>query len=352
MQFSSSQTASLPSLLPGRVASPLLNSLCTGQIHPAERVRAWVDAMSRFAGFPIGADASIFEDRKIGFEPLEGSFAGRIDYIAFCNWRLAKVAAGASSLTFDPEASHSNSRQLLVALQYKGSSTFIHNGQEVRLGSGELAVIPVHRPVRIVNERQVEHYLLWCLPPMQGWPQGLQLSSMHHLCGKGSTQRLLRSFVEMLLAEPAMCTPLREEYLARTLAWLLEQSLDDRVVKGPPPSVHASRPSRELVVRYIEDNLHDPELSPESIAQALGCSKRTLHRAFDSRDGGGESLNRFVWRRRVERCADELRSAGAPGRRQTVTQVAYSFGFSSCAHFSRLFKQHVGVAPLRYRQGK
>jgi transcriptional regulator GlxA family with amidase domain len=75
-------------------------------------------------------------------------------------------------------------------------------------------------------------------------------------------------------------------------------------------------------MRYVEDNLHDPEISPERIALAVGCSKRTLHRTFDS-GSGDESLNRYLWRRRIERCAAELRSLPAASRRQTVTEIAY-----------------------------
>jgi len=331
----------------GHAAGPHVSSMCTGQVHPADRSRAWVDAVARFAGFSADHEARAYAERKVAFEPLKDGFAGHIDYIAVAKWRLSKVAASGHSLTFDLVAGRDTPTRLLVVPQYKGASPLVQDGKEIRLGAGELAVIPVHKPLRIVNERHAEHYLLWC--PESGPRQGTDLNSMRHLAGHSGMQRLLLSFVQSLLADPVLCAPQREDFLSQTLAGILEQSLQDRDAQKQPELL--SRLSREQIIRHIENDLHDPELSPETVAQALRCSKRTLHRAFDSQDSG-ESLNRYVWRRRVERCAAELRPATSAGRRPTVTQVAYSFGFSSCAHFSRLFKRHIGMTPLHYRQSQ
>ena len=99
------------------------------------------------------------------------------------------------------------------------------------------------------------------------------------------------------------------------------------------------------VSRHIEANLHDPDLSAGRIAQALGCSRRTIYRVFVASDGQGQLISHYIWRRRVERCAQIIRS----GRDyDTLTKLAYSFGFSSSAHFCRLFKKHMGATPSSY----
>src|SRR5208282_2570249 len=74
-------------------------------------------------------------------------------------------------------------------------------------------------------------------------------------------------------------------------------------------------------------------------------SVRGLHRLFAEDPAG--SVSRFLWQRRLIRCADALRD---PSRAHlTITDVCFSYGFSSSSHFSRLFKDRYGIAPARYR---
>jgi AraC family transcriptional regulator, positive regulator of tynA and feaB len=55
------------------------------------------------------------------------------------------------------------------------------------------------------------------------------------------------------------------------------------------------------------------------------------------------------WQRRLIRCAEALRD---PSRAHlSVTDICFSYGFSSSSHFSRLFKDRFGVPPVRYRVG-
>jgi AraC-like DNA-binding protein len=106
-----------------------------------------------------------------------------------------------------------------------------------------------------------------------------------------------------------------------------------------------SRETLELRVRnYVSNHLGDPGLSINSIAKAMGCSGRYLHKAFE----GQESLTRMIWSQRLERCRLELLSTG--GRQLTLTELAYRFGFSSSAHFSRMFKDRYGTTPSDLRR--
>jgi AraC family transcriptional activator of tynA and feaB len=310
-------------------------SVCTGKVHPSDRIRTWVDAISRLAG----------QEQDISFKPLGDSFVGRLDHISVGNWRLSRVAANSHALTLQPVDRTPCAQPLLVVLQKKGSCTLDRGGSIIQVGAGEVAIAPLNASLTLVNEPYVEQYVLWTSRPLPG-AQASDLTHMRRMSGQTAGQSLLRSMVETLFAGLAT-TPASAEFLAPALTWLLVQSLSE-------PSVAASneaptKPSREKIMRYVEDNLHDPEISPERIALAFGCSKRTLHRTFDS-GSGDESLNRYLWRRRIERCAAELRSLTAASRRQTVTEIAYSFGFSSSAHFSRRFKQHIGVTPMSFRQ--
>jgi transcriptional regulator GlxA family with amidase domain len=59
----------------------------------------------------------------------------------------------------------------------------------------------------------------------------------------------------------------------------------------------------------------------------------------------GETPNRYLQRRRVERAMWLLRSTD-----RTVTDICMSVGFSSLGTFSRVFREIVGEPPSAYRR--
>jgi AraC family transcriptional regulator, positive regulator of tynA and feaB len=96
--------------------------------------------------------------------------------------------------------------------------------------------------------------------------------------------------------------------------------------------------SRLMAVRlYIDANLRNPSLSPATIAKANAISLRTLHRLFESTD---DSVGAVIRERRLSRCrADLLR-----GTDESVTAIAFRWGFRNISFFSRLFRERYGVS--------
>ncbi|WP_244952562.1 helix-turn-helix domain-containing protein [Xanthomonas maliensis] len=280
--------------------------------------------------------------RKFSFAPLQSCFEGAIQQIRLGGLHVSKVAVTGHEFELTLGDNDQPPSYLLVSLQYKGASRLTCDGRVCELRAGELAVLPVHRQLRFASDANVENYFIW-FEQSQLEAQIANGLVSHQICEPAPMQRLVSSLIERLFSEPGLCNPSSEPFLAEALSKLLQLSLTeaDQVQQHAEPH----RPSREMVVQYVERNLRDPELSPESIARALGWSKRTVYRAFKGDDG--ESLNGYLWRRRVEQCAQELRGPS----NLSITGIAYSFGFSSSPHFSRLFKQHMGASPLRYRRG-
>jgi AraC family transcriptional activator of tynA and feaB len=101
---------------------------------------------------------------------------------------------------------------------------------------------------------------------------------------------------------------------------------------------------KDAINSYIDDNLHDPELTLESMARALGMSKRTLHRAYAAE---GESISDRIWRLRIQRCQQLLDHIEL---NRSVTELAFAHGFKDSAHFSRRFKQVTGMSPSSYQE--
>jgi len=95
---------------------------------------------------------------------------------------------------------------------------------------------------------------------------------------------------------------------------------------------------------FIEDHLEDPRLTPSSVAGALKMSPRYLHQVFNE----GETIARYILRRRLEECARALKDPAQAGR--TVTEIAFQHGFNDASHFSRAFRERYDETPREYRQ--
>jgi AraC-like DNA-binding protein len=96
---------------------------------------------------------------------------------------------------------------------------------------------------------------------------------------------------------------------------------------------------------YLEEHLGDPDLSPRSLATAHYVSVRYLHLLFEEER---TTVADTIRRRRLERCRRDLLDPAL--RSQPVAAVAARWGFTSPAHFSRLFRATYGIPPSELRR--
>lgn len=111
------------------------------------------------------------------------------------------------------------------------------------------------------------------------------------------------------------------------------------------PSVlnhHVKRFDR--VLDYIEQNLAG-DLSLETLGQCAAISPFHFHRLFQA--WAGETLSRFVRRRRLESAAGRLRYCPE----EKITAISLNCGFSSPEAFARAFREHFGITPSQWRNG-
>ena len=100
--------------------------------------------------------------------------------------------------------------------------------------------------------------------------------------------------------------------------------------------------SIQRVEDYIERHLSEP-LNLEMLARVAHFSPYHFHRIF--RVFTGETLNKFVARRRVERAASQLYTL--PDK--SITEIALDCGFSGAAAFARSFKAHFKMTASQWR---
>jgi len=96
------------------------------------------------------------------------------------------------------------------------------------------------------------------------------------------------------------------------------------------------------VVASIDAHLCVP-LTLECMARTVGLSPGHFARKFHQ--SSGESLGRFINRRRIGTSFAMLRAGG-----QSLARIALELGFSSQSHFTRLFSGLSGITPDQFRR--
>ena len=94
-------------------------------------------------------------------------------------------------------------------------------------------------------------------------------------------------------------------------------------------------------VHYIHENYTASLIDMQFLSGLCGISYDYLRKLFEQRFG--VSPIKYINALKINR-AKELLSSGL----YSVSEVAFSSGFSDLSHFSRFFKANVGVLPSEY----
>jgi AraC-like DNA-binding protein len=154
------------------------------------------------------------------------------------------------------------------------------------------------------------------------------------LDGNGPARLLVRYMNALVLELPRLDEPARAAAAGAALE-LLRGAIEPTL----PTTRAATRAAmRAEIGRYVRTHLQDATLGPASIAHAYSMSIRALHALFEDVE---ESVAGLVRSERLARCMEDLRRPSGG----SVTEIAFRWGFSDAAHFSRLFKRAFGATP-------
>jgi AraC-like DNA-binding protein len=244
--------------------------------------------------------------------------------------------------------SRSSGRLFSFLLQTRGCSVFSHYGHETRMEQGDFTLCDNAAPHRFNFTEGADLVILRIAPEVlkNYLPSPEQLCGLRLPAGKGITgtaanmAQKLWSLVEAGLPEKFSDMVARNvlDIMATSYAIGFETSFTDST---------AVTSRRQQAIRHIEGQLRDPDLTPCTVASALGISARYLRMLFRGED---ESVSRYILRRRLEECAKQLSSALWTGH--TITDIAFACGFNSAAHFTRAFRDQYGVTPSEYRRAQ
>lgn len=115
----------------------------------------------------------------------------------------------------------------------------------------------------------------------------------------------------------------------------LEEQVDDVKMKSPDDKL------LERVMKVINKNLNNSDLSVDKIADEVGISRVHLHRKM--KELTGQTPHDFIRNIRLKQAANLLSS-----NNMNITEVMYACGFNNAASFSTIFKKFYGMSPRDY----
>jgi len=339
----SKMTGTLPALFgantPIGTIKVMYQTISTMVIPPNQRLDFWQDISSQLFA-PL--------DCRVSSSNASTAFEATIRHIALGDLSLMSMKATAHCVIRSGAHLAQNSEpSFLISLQNEGVGYLIQDNRESAMHSGDLVLYDTTRPYEMGFRNNFCKYVLKIprslLCSYVTRPERLCSLSIHSSSGiRLIFNNLLDALVGNSHAELSIA---ERDSTARAVLELIAGSLNQfsDSLPGDPDKLKAFHLSR--IKNFVKENLRDSALSSESIARALNMSVSSLYRVFE---GEATSLAQWIWHLRLESCAKDLRNPAL--RNRSISEIAYSWGFSNCTHFSRTFKKAMSVTPTEYRQ--
>lgn len=302
-----------------------VHSLSTSGLTPKKQIQCWTDALTELCG-------------QFDVDPLQAaSLEARIDYTRVSRLKLCQIEASQHRIAHAVSGAKSGDHPYVkILFQTHGISCFEQNGRRIELVPGDCLAYDVSCPHTIVSPSLTRHEVV-VVPKELLQERGFRLSKMSacKLSARTGTGRIAYDFVHAAFDEATKLSAYNAIGVADSLIDLLLLPLREADATFDRGGAEATYIRAQF---FIREHLRDPELSIDQISAALGCTKRYLHMLFSDR---GMTVSDYIWQARLQHCRQELETQAG----KTITDVAFSWGFSSSSHFSRVFRKYFGIMP-------
>lgn len=234
--------------------------------------------------------------------------------------------------------------QFLVTVPETGEIDFSQGGHDVHCTPSGFILQRSHEPYEFSHRG--DNSLLVLKVPAPVLRAHIREPDRFCALGFDASKGVGALFVDFLRLVPSRLTELNEDgraAIGQQLVDLLALAIeaDDRALKSNQSCVRTAHLRR--IESYIRRQLHDPDLNPQAIADACGISVRYLHQLFHRSE---QTVTQWIREQRLHACNEALRN---PANHQTIADIAYRWGFSDQAQFSRAYKAQFGISPREAR---
>jgi AraC-like DNA-binding protein len=314
--------------------------LSTATVEPARRLAYWVDMV---------CDTYV----QLDCDPPDGASAieGEIAADTLATLRLSRVTATAQHVRRTPaKVASSSDDYFLVSIQTHGRGRVLQDGREALLEPGDFALYDSTRPYDLRFEAPFQQFVLMLPgPTLRTALRGTEALTATTVSGQRGAGHLMIGMIRTLASDIGTLAPESAAAVADSVSQILVAGLAALPAAKRPAVSHLTAYHREQIKSFARERLRDPQLSVALIATRLRLSPSTLHRAW-----AGEpcSLSDWIWAQRLDAARRDLCDPACAAR--SVSEIAFGWGFSDAAHFSRAFRARFGCAPreLRIQAGR
>jgi AraC family transcriptional activator of tynA and feaB len=300
------------------------------------------DAWKKFLSTYVARDPDDLAVSGITFEPQDAhQFKGCIEYGDLGDTGICRVVSASHRYIRNPRQVFDTEAPTMVVLQTRGTSLFHQDGRKNCLSPGDWSIYDTSRPFSIASAGQSEHLVFL---HRHGSARNLRdaLERMpERSFGRNGIERTARDLISSAFRECQKMSYRAGVVTSESILQIIHAAVEEAAeMQG------ASAPTlKSQIIDFIDINLADDELTVSSIASAFGYSTRQIHRMFQ--DETGMTVSEYIWKSRLEHSLEDLRNVANEGR--TITDIAFNWGFSNAAHFSRVFKEAYGITPRECR---
>lgn len=311
-----------------------LDAMTTDQVPPRDRVAFWGDWIGRLFQ---GLKSDVYGDT---------GFDGRMTRLRAGEVLLTRLEANRHRvLRSSSLARAGDTPYLKIVAPWSGCAGVEQKGREAWVTPGQWSIYDTTDSYAVSQPERVEH-LIVMLPKQRLAERGLDLNTLmaRRLGGSGGVSRLALDTMRSAWRELPGMPEAAAQGVGDAIVQLVHLSLLD--LAGVATAATQREALRERIKRHVADHLGDPGLTVDAVARALNCSRRHLYNAFAEEPDG---VAGYILARRLDACRQAF--ADRASDRRSITDIALATGFSNMAHFSRVFRSHLGMSPSDYRRG-
>jgi len=260
-------------------------------------------------------------------------------------FRLVKVAFTAHRTEHVAQTrTRHNADTFLVSLQQYGNVVVSQDGRTAHIGPQELFFIDTARPFTIETGQMRCLSLYFSGRQLRSVLPDLDRFTATSISARPGSGALFGSVLEHIHRNIAHIDDTGARRVAASLPHLLGAALAAQASGALLVPQTTDDAQRAQIRAFAIEHLSEPDLSCEAISRGVALSVRRIHQLFERETA---TLMKWVWSQRLERCRADL--ATPDQRSRPIGEIAFAWGFSDTAHFSRAFKAAFGASPRAFR---
>ena len=280
-------------------------------------------------------DVTLAREKPVSFRgDVTGFHLG--DSLTFNNASVGQRLVRTTALTKSSGLDH-----LMIQYQTSGHLRGEYDDRAVDLRTGDIGFLDF---ARATASSETDFSRLTLIVPRERLPAAFRNRDLHGvvLARRDAPTQILGRYIRALWRSAPALTASQASAAVDAAFTLADGAWTTREIDAEQQA--AIDPAlRQMAMSYLDENLTDRALTPETLAAAIGLSRSSLYRMF-APDGG---VHAFIVARRLDRCLgamvdDRKLSLG-------IGSIAYAHAFNSEAHFSRAFRQRFGLSARELR---